>query len=239
MIRSPNGEKSVAVCFFGDGCASTTDFHSACNFAATLKTPVIFICRNNGYASKSSLRKMISYVSSVLLKHQFFLKVSTPISEQYASDGIVVKGPAYGMASIRVDGNDIFAVHAATAAARTYAVDRLAPVLIEAMTYRLGHHSTSDDSSRYRSQQEVNLAKHYDPLTRLHAFLKSYDFVTDQDLSNITDEERISVIKAMDRAERRPPPNIDTMFSDVYHEKPINLQLQERMLHDHLFTQKS
>jgi len=54
MLQNPNGEKSVAVCFFGDGCSSTTDFHSACNFAATLKTPVLFFCRNNGYASKSS-----------------------------------------------------------------------------------------------------------------------------------------------------------------------------------------
>lgn len=138
------------------------------------------------------------------------------------------------MASIRVDGNDIFAVHAATAAARAYAIDRLAPVLIEAITYRLGHHSTSDDSSRYRSQEEVYIAKHYDPLTRFHAFLKSCDFLTDQDLANISDEERISVIKAVERAELRPPPSIETMFSDVYYEKPVNLRLQEQSLRQHL-----
>jgi 2-oxoisovalerate dehydrogenase E1 component alpha subunit len=209
MIQNPAGDKSVAVCYFGDGCASTTDFHSACNFAATLKTPVIFFCRNNGYA------------------------ISTPVSEQYASDGIVVKGPAYGMASIRIDGNDLLAVHAATSAARAYAIDQMSPVLIEAMTYRLGHHSTSDDSSRYRPQQEVNIAKDSDPLTRFHAFLKSYNLVSDQDLSNTMDEERISVIKAMEKAEHRPPPDIDTMFNDVYHMKPVHLQLQEKALRDH------
>jgi len=138
------------------------------------------------------------------------------------------------MASIRVDGNDIFAVHAATAAARTYAINHLAPVLIEAITYRIGHHSTSDDSSRYRSQYEINDAKQYDPLMRLHAFLKSLHFVTDQDLSKIMNEERIAVIKAMETAERRPDPSIDTMFDDVYNEKPIHLQLQEKRLHEHI-----
>jgi 2-oxoisovalerate dehydrogenase E1 component alpha subunit len=109
-------EKAVAICFFGEGCTSTTDFHSGLNFAATLKCPVIFFCRNNGYA------------------------ISTSVEEQYASDGVVSKAPAYGMAGIRVDGNDVFAVHAAVREARAYALKNNAPVLIEAMSYRQGHH---------------------------------------------------------------------------------------------------
>ena len=81
--------------------------------------------------------------------------ISTPVHEQYRGDGIAVRGPAYGMATIRVDGNDVLAVYNACKAAREIAITENKPVLIEAMTYRIGHHSTSDDSSAYRSVDEV------------------------------------------------------------------------------------
>ena len=83
--------------------------------------------------------------------------ISTPVQEQYRGDGIAVRGPAYGMSTIRVDGNDVLAVYNATQAARQLAAGENRPVLIEAMTYRIGHHSTSDDSSAYRSVDEVSL----------------------------------------------------------------------------------
>ena len=102
------GKPNVTVCYFGDGAASTTDFHSAMNFAATLKTPVVFFCRNNGYA------------------------ISTPVTDQYAGDGIASRAPGYGMAAIRVDGNDTFAVNAVVREAKKYALEHNAPVLIEA-----------------------------------------------------------------------------------------------------------
>lgn len=111
-----SGKESVSVCIFGDGCSSTTDFHSGLNFAATLNCPTIFVCRNNGYA------------------------ISTSVKDQYAGDGVISRAPGYGMAGIRVDGNDIFAVHAAVREARAYALEHKAPVLIEAMSYRQGHH---------------------------------------------------------------------------------------------------
>lgn len=107
-----NTKPSVSIAYFGEGAASANDFHAACNFAATLKAPVIFFCRNNGYA------------------------ISTSVKDQYAGDGIISRGNGYGMASIRVDGNDVIAVHAATKAAREYALTYMEPVLIEAMTYR-------------------------------------------------------------------------------------------------------
>ena len=97
-LEQDKKNSSISIVYFGDGAASTTDFHSALNFASTLKVPMIFFCRNNGYA------------------------ISTKITEQYASDGIVSRCKGYGMAGIRVDGNDIFAVHAATKAARDYAI---------------------------------------------------------------------------------------------------------------------
>jgi 2-oxoisovalerate dehydrogenase E1 component alpha subunit len=111
-----SGKGAVSVCFFGEGCTSTTDFHSGLNFAATLRCPTVFICRNNGYA------------------------ISTSVKDQYSGDGVVSRAPGYGMAGIRVDGNDIFAVHAAVREARAYALEHNAPVLIEAMSYRQGHH---------------------------------------------------------------------------------------------------
>ena len=100
---------------------------------------LIHFSRNNGYA------------------------ISTPVSEQYRGDGIAVRGPAYGMSTIRVDGNDVLAVYNATKAAREIAASENKPVLIEAMTYRIGHHSTSDDSSAYRSVDEVTYLSNFFP----------------------------------------------------------------------------
>ena len=106
------GSKHCVICYFGDGSAQEGDAHAAMNFAATLDCPVIFMCRNNGYA------------------------ISTPVEEQYRSDGLVVRGPAYGMEAIRVDGNDVLAVYNATKYACKVCVEEHRPVLMEAMTYR-------------------------------------------------------------------------------------------------------
>jgi len=206
-------QASVSVVYFGDGAASTGDFHSACNFAATLKVPVIFFCRNNGYA------------------------ISTPIREQYASDGIVCRGKGYGMAAIRVDGNDLFAVHEATKAARAYALKNMEPVLIEAISYRQAHHSTSDDSFSYREKEEVeDVQRKYDPLTRLNVFLLDRGCIEDEELSAITKVERSSVLAALKKAESRPGTKLETMFKDVFHEMPQSLKNQEKALLEHMKT---
>jgi 2-oxoisovalerate dehydrogenase E1 component alpha subunit len=125
------GRKNIVMCYFGEGAASEGDFHVALNMAGTLSCPVVFFCRNNGYA------------------------ISTPVREQYKGDGIAARGIAYGLPTIRVDGNDLLAVHDATALARERALKDNTPVVIEAMTYRGGHHSTSDDSTRYRGAEEI------------------------------------------------------------------------------------
>jgi len=139
------------------------------------------------------------------------------------------------MAGIRVDGNDLFAVHAAVAEARKLAVEASAPVMIEAMTYRQGHHSTSDDSSRYRDTDEVQTATDVsDPLVRFDRFLKHFGWMDDNAAASIEDEERIAVIRAMEAAETRPGPKLETMFQDVYHEKPPHLIRQEEELKRHL-----
>lgn len=108
----------------------------------------LFESRNNGYA------------------------ISTPVRDQYRGDGIASRGPGYGMVTIRVDGNDIFAVYNVTKAAREIAVKESRPVLIEAMTYRLGHHSTSDDSTAYRSIDEMSTwEKDDNPISRFKSYL--------------------------------------------------------------------
>jgi 2-oxoisovalerate dehydrogenase E1 component alpha subunit len=107
------GEDRVAMTYFGDGAASEGDFHSAMNFAATLNSQTLFYCRNNQYA------------------------ISTPVDDQYAGDGIAIRGLAYGMKTIRVDGNDIFAVHNAVKKAREIIVEEKKPVLVEAISYRV------------------------------------------------------------------------------------------------------
>ena len=139
------------------------------------------------------------------------------------------------MAGIRVDGNDIFAVHAAVKAAREYALETSSPVMIEAMTYRQGHHSTSDDSSRYRDTEEVqNATENSDPMVRLDRFLKQIRWMDEKDVASIEDEERVAVLRAMEAAEARPDPKLDTMFEDVYHEKPPHLIRQEEELRMHV-----
>ena len=205
------GKDAVATCFFGDGCASTTDFHSGLNFAATLGSPVIFFCRNNGYA------------------------ISTSVVDQYRGDGIISRAPGYGMAAIRVDGNDVFAVHAAVREARAYALENQAPILIEAMTYRQGHHSTSDDSLRYRSAKEVqSFADSSDPVARLQNFLQRHGKMADTDYTSIQDSEKMDVIDAMRQAEQKPKPGVEDLFTDVYESIPPLLEQQQKELYAHM-----
>ena len=117
------GRGRVVMCYFGEGAASEGDAHAALNFAATLECPVIFFCRNNGYA------------------------ISTPIKDQYRGDGIAARGPGYGINTLRVDGNDVFAVYNGTKMAKKFALKENKPVLIEALTYR--YLQTYSDGDKY------------------------------------------------------------------------------------------
>jgi len=150
-IDNPTDAPRVAAVYFGDGAASEGDFHGALNIAATRQCPVIFICRNNGYA------------------------ISTPTTEQYRGDAIASRGAGYGIEALRVDGNDIFAVYEATKEARRRALeDGFRPILLEFMSYRVSHHSTSDDSFAYRTRGEVETWKVRDnPICRLRQWPES------------------------------------------------------------------
>jgi 2-oxoisovalerate dehydrogenase E1 component alpha subunit len=202
-----DGKQACAVAYFGDGAASEGDFHAALNFAAVMDVPIIFICRNNGWA------------------------ISTPASEQFRSDGLVVRGPSYGIRSIRVDGNDALAVYSAIKTARSMAIEESKPILVEAMTYRVSHHSTSDDSARYRRLDEVEYWKGVkDPITRFRKWLNINGWWSDADELPHRTETRNKVVHALECAERLGKPPLCELFSDVYDIVPSNLKEQENHL---------
>lgn len=204
------GEDRIVACYFGEGAASEGDAHAAMNFAATLEAPVLFFCRNNGYA------------------------ISTRSDEQYRGDGIAVRGLAYGIPTVRVDGNDVLAVRKATAEARALCVESQGPVLIEAMSYRAGHHSTSDDSTRYRSTDEIKMwMNDRCPVRRFRNFLESKGWWDDMREDNLRQSERAEVMEAMLSAEKKDKPNPHTMFDDVYAEIPSHLARQKEEMLEH------
>jgi len=201
----------IVLCYFGEGAASEGDAHAAFNFAATLACPVIFFCRNNGYA------------------------ISTPVMDQYRGDGVACRGPSYGMPSVRIDGNDFFAVYNATKKARDIVVNENRPVIIEAMTYRVGHHSTSDDSSAYRSNTEVDYWKNVDsPISRMRNHLQEQGFWSDAEDQKWKKNARFQVLEAFKRAEKLKKPPIVEMFNDVYKNMPERIKQQQEECFEHI-----
>ncbi|KAI0433718.1 dehydrogenase E1 component [Xylaria sp. FL1042] len=211
-INDPSLPPRVVAVYFGEGAASEGDFHAALNIAATRSCPVIFICRNNGYA------------------------ISTPTLEQYRGDGIASRGIGYGIDTIRVDGNDIWAVREVTKKAREMALqDGGKPILIEAMSYRVSHHSTSDDSFAYRARVEVEDWKRRDnPLSRLRKYMEAKGIWDETKEKEARESTRREVLKAFSQAEREKKPPIRTMFEDVYEELTPELRSQMKELRDHL-----
>jgi pyruvate dehydrogenase E1 component alpha subunit len=197
-------EKRIAVCLFGEGATSEGDFHVGLNFAAVRKAPVIFFCRNNGYA------------------------ISTPCQAQFASQGIAPKGIGYGIESLRVDGNDFFAVYAAVSKSRQKCLDGSGPILIEAMTYRLGAHSTSDDPSLYRKDGEVANWQAKDPLMRLRLYLEKKSLWDAEKESAYGLEVEVLIDEAIQEAKATAPPSKHSLIEDVYFDIPQTLTAEYR-----------
>jgi pyruvate dehydrogenase E1 component alpha subunit/2-oxoisovalerate dehydrogenase E1 component alpha subunit len=196
------GERKVAAAYLGDGATSEGDFHTAMNFAATWKTPCVLICQNNQWA------------------------ISVPGALQTASLTYAVKARAYGMPGLRVDGNDAVAVYAAT----RQAVDRAragdGPTFIECVTYRMGAHSSSDDPKRYRPDSEVSRWKELDPIDRMRKYLDSVGLWSDTKERELIASVQDEVDRATKECEAAPPPPVETMFQDVYHDVPPHLEQQ-------------
>ncbi|CAG8784614.1 3183_t:CDS:2 [Dentiscutata erythropus] len=202
-----SGKKNCIMCYFGEGSASEGDFHAALNVAATMKCPVIFFCRNNGFA------------------------ISTPALEQYKGDGIASRGIGYGIDTVRVDGNDVWAVYNATKVARQLSVEEHRPVLIEAMTYRVSHHSTSDDSFAYRSKKEVEYWKQLDnPIVRFRKWLEDKNWWNELEENSFRTSIRKEVLSAFSKAEKLLKPSITDLFNDVYDRPPQSIVDQRQKL---------
>lgn len=206
------GERRCGVAYFGEGAASEGDFAVALNFAATLKAQTLFLCRNNGWA------------------------ISTPSREQYAGDGIAARGVAYGIRTVRVDGNDAAAVYLATKRARQLCLDAGEPVLVELMTYRRGHHSTSDDATRYRGGVEVKTQARVglEPLSRLRLFIEKKGRWSEAQEEALREETREEVMGALRAAQEKKYAAISDMFEDVWATPTPELQRQRAELAAHI-----
>lgn len=195
-MEDPSIPPRVAAAYFGDGAASEGDFHAALNLAAVRKCPTLFLCRNNGFA------------------------ISTQTTEQYAGDGIAVRGIGYGIESLRVDGTDIFAVYEATKEARRKALeDGGRPIILEFMSYRVSHHSTSDDSFAYRDREDVEIWKtRYSPITRLRKWLENKGLWDEEMEQESRKTIRADILQELVAAEKEKKPALRGIFDDVYAE---------------------
>ncbi|UTA47131.1 thiamine pyrophosphate-dependent dehydrogenase E1 component subunit alpha [Simiduia sp. 21SJ11W-1] len=204
------GQQACTLVYFGEGAASEGDFHAGMNMAAVLKCPTVFFCRNNGYA------------------------ISTPADEQYAGDGIAARGVGYGMKTIRVDGNDVLAVYAACVEARKIAVENNEPVLVEAMSYRLGAHSTSDDPSGYRSRDEEDKWRAVDPVLRMKNWLIAKKWWSEAEEKSRLEAYRKEVLDTLKATEKVPAPELAELITDVYDKPCANLENQMAELREHI-----
>ena len=184
----------VVLAFIGDGGTSEGDFHEALNFAAVYKAPVVFVVQNNGWA------------------------ISTPTARQMANVRIVDRAAGYGMHGARVDGNDLVAtwVTARQAVARARASE--GPTLLEAMTYRIAPHTTSDDPGRYRDEEESKRRAAEEPLVRLRAALRSLGVLTDEVEAQVQAELEQELKEALEVADAAPDIDPAEIVEHVYAE---------------------
>jgi pyruvate dehydrogenase E1 component alpha subunit len=194
-------EKVAVLSSSGDGSTSQGDFHESLNFAGVMKLPVVFVIQNNQWA------------------------ISVPLSQQTASETLSQKAEAYGIEGVRVDGNDVIAVYTVLKEKLKAAREEFRPCLVELVTYRLDDHTTSDDASRYRKEEDVAEWRAKDPVERMRKFLIGKGW-TDADESALVEELTGEVEKSVRGYEASPHPQPGEMFDHVYSEMPWHLREQ-------------
>ncbi len=192
----------VAITYFGDGATSEGDFHEAMNFATAFNVPCIFFCQNNQWA------------------------ISVPREQQMASETVAQKGIAYGAHCVQVDGNDLFAVYRATFEARERARAGGGVTLIEAITYRLGDHTTADDARRYRDPEEVEAWKAKDPIIRTRKYLESKGLWNDAKQAEAQARAEAITKAVQDEVLNAPAPHRNEMFEHLFAEMPREQHVQ-------------
>jgi pyruvate dehydrogenase E1 component alpha subunit len=188
--------------FIGDGGTSEGDFSESLNFAGVWQVPVVFTIQNNQYA------------------------ISVPVQSQTKSINLAVKSVAFGIPGIKVDGNDFFAMYLAYKTASEYALAGKGPVLIEAFTYRLGAHTTSDDPTKYRKKEEEQEWALVDPLLRLEKYMKSKN-IWNLDIEALRQEYKKDIDAQFVDAEKNKSYPIDDIFNYMYSDKPQDLVRQK------------
>ncbi|MEO0325318.1 MAG: thiamine pyrophosphate-dependent dehydrogenase E1 component subunit alpha [Myxococcota bacterium] len=203
MAAKRRGDDAVVLGFIGDGATSEPDFHAAMNFAGVFRPPVVLICQNNHWA------------------------ISVPSEKQTASATFAVKARAYGFPGVRVDGNDVLGTYRVIKEAVQRAREGGGPTFIEALTYRIGAHSSSDDPTRYRSEDEVEAWRQKDPLQRFERFLRGAGHLDDDLRARLEQELEAEIKAAITEVEAMPRPATETLFEDVYADVPWHLRAQE------------
>lgn len=200
------GSDRIAIAFVGEGGTSEGDFHEALNFAGVWQAGTIFFVQNNQYA------------------------ISVHRDQQTASGSIAQKAAAYGFEGVQVDGNDVTAVYAATAAAAAKARAGGGPTLIEGVTYRIGPHTTSDDPSRYRTVEEAAKWKNRDPIVRLQKLLQRRGLMDETQLQSVITAARARARSEFDAVEQFERPSLEDTYRYVYADMPelFQRQLAER-----------
>ena len=201
-LRQQGGDAAV-ITYFGEGAASEGDVHEAMNLAGVRKAPVIFVLQDNGWA------------------------ISTPVSMQSATESFALRAAGYGFPGELVDGNDLFAMHDATTRAVERARAGEGPTLIEARTYRLAPHNTSDDNTRYVDPDELERARANDPIVRLRAYLNERDLLDEEGEAELREgitAEIAAAVAAMEEAAQEMP--IELLYDNAYHEPPERLERQ-------------
>ena len=200
------GEKSVAVAYFGDGASSQGDVHEAMNFAGAFNTPTVFVCQNNQFA------------------------ISMPRSKQTAAATIAQRAAGYGFKGILIDGNDLVAVCAAMQEALSDARAGRGPRLIEMLTYRLGPHTTADDPTKYRTNEELAEHKIFDPLLRLRCYLAGRGLWTESGEEQLLAKGQAEVDEAVRQAKAAAPAPPSDIFDYTYRRMPPCLERQKEEL---------
>ncbi|MFO0643402.1 MAG: thiamine pyrophosphate-dependent dehydrogenase E1 component subunit alpha [Polyangiaceae bacterium] len=201
-----DAKKPIAMGFLGDGATSQPDFHNAMTFAGLYRVPAVIVCQNNHWS------------------------ISVPTHKQTAAKTIAIKGRAYGVPSVRVDGNDLLAMVNVLGEAVARARRGEGPTFVEALTYRIGAHSTSDDPTRYRDEAEVEAWRKKDPLDRLRKHLVVLGLVDDASDAALEAELTAQINAAVKEVEELPPPDRETLFDDVYADLPWHLREQKAEL---------
>src|SRR6188472_4202483 len=196
------GLDGVVLAYFGDGASSEGDAHEALNLAGVRRAPVVFVLKNNGWA------------------------ISTPVSKQTAAASFAARAAGYGMAGELVDGNDLFAMHDACTRAVARARAGEGPTLIEARTYRMGPHNTSDDPTRYVDPVELDEHRAFDPVERVRAYLVSCGLVDEASEEALVAQLRAEVDAAFAEAQDSAPPGVEGIFDHVYARAPTRLDAQ-------------